>query len=330
MELDRFRALSTTTYGQHVLDEWSSRLVSVCGNFRSDPRDGAGTVAGIINPMSAGSMDFVQVANNLETIRRDQQDIRTDYGEHLFLLLQIEGECGIEQVGRQTTIAPGDCALVDSSRPSTFYFGGKFSNHLSVHLPRQIFFSDKSTRVEVARRVEADDPMSSILRGLVAKLMKANATDRRTSELRQLLFSATRQAFSSNDNELPIRSDCASHRIEIVQILIDRHLTEPNLTSQWLADRVGVSLRRLQEDFNTLGTTVNSLIRTRRLYYARDQLTCIRHSSRTTIADIAYNSGFNDISYFNRCFKKIFDCSPKSVIHALDTIGSDKKNRPVA
>jgi AraC-like DNA-binding protein len=99
-----------------------------------------------------------------------------------------------------------------------------------------------------------------------------------------------------------------------VQILIDRHLTEPGLTSKWLADQVGVSLRRLQEDFNALGTTVNSVIRARRLHYARDQLSWVRRSSATTIAEIAYGAGFNDISYFNRCFKKMFDCSPKNIM----------------
>ena len=314
MELRKFGELSTTGYGLHLVDEWSSRLRAVCGNFRPNPCDGASKIMGVVNPLVAGGMEFVQVANDLATVTRDHNDIRKDYGEHLFLLLQIEGECGIEQHGRQTTIAPGDCVLVDSSSPSTFYFGGRFSNHVSVHLPRQIFFSDKSTRVELARRVDADDPMSSILRGLVAKLMKTTLLDGRTTELRQLLFNATRQAFSSDNDDLPLRGDCASHRIEIVQILIDRHLTEPRLTSQWLADRVGVSLRTLQEDFNALGTTVNSLIRTRRLHYARDQLTSIRHNSTTTIAEVAYNSGFNDISYFNRCFKKMFDCSPRSVI----------------
>src|SRR5437879_2489339 len=97
---------------------------------------------GIFNPnpamesaASAVGTEFVQVANNLASIQRDLNDIRKDYGEHLFLLLQIEGECGIEQYGRQTIVAPGDCVLVDSSSPSIFHFGGRFSNHLSVHLP---------------------------------------------------------------------------------------------------------------------------------------------------------------------------------------------------
>jgi AraC-like DNA-binding protein len=319
MELDRFRQLSPANYSRQSIDEWSNRLVSVCGNFRSHPNAKDRMVTGTVNPMSAGGVDFVHVANDLDTIRRDYRDIRTDYGEYLFLLLQIEGECGIEQCGRQTPIAPGECALVDSSKPSTFYFSGRFSNHVSVHLPRQIFFADKSTRVEVARRVEADDPMSSVLRALVAKLMKTASAGGRTAELRELLFNATRQAFSSDRDELPILADCASRRIEIVQILIDRHLTEQNLTSQWLADRVGVSLRRLQEDFTILGTTVNSLIRARRLHYARDQLTTIRQLPPPTIAEIAYRSGFNDISYFNRCFKKMFDCSPSSMIERVTT-----------
>lgn len=314
MQIDRFRALAATSYGRHKPDEWSRRLVSACGNFRSQLCDGAESVAGIINPISAGGMEFVQVANDLEAVRRDRRDIRMDCGEHLFLLLQIDGECGIEQSGRRTTIAPGACALVDSSSPSTFHFGGRFSNHVSVHLPRQILFSGEPTHLEVARRVDSDDPMSSVLRGLAAKLMMSRSVDGRTSELRQLLFGATRQAFSSDDENLPIRSDSALQRVEIAQILIDRHLTEPGLTSQWLADQVGVSLRRLQEDFNALGTTVNSMIRMRRLRYARDRLKCIRRSSSTTIAEIAYDCGFNDISYFNRCFKKLFDCSPKSVI----------------
>ena len=314
MELGRFHELLTTEYDLHVVDEWSGRLRSVCGNFQSNPFDGKSKIMGVVNPLLAGGMAFVQVANDLAAVTRGSRDIRTDYGEHLFLLLQIEGECGIEQQGRQTVIAPGDCALVDSSSPSALHFGGRFSNHVSVHLPRQIFFSEKSTRVEVARRVEATDPMSSILRGLVAKLMQTTPADNFTTDLRQLLFNATRHAFSSINDDLQVRADSASQRLEIVQILIDRHLTRPELTSQWLADRVGVSLRTLQEDFNALGTTVNSLIRTRRLYYARERLTSISPNSTTTIAEVAYSSGFNDISYFNRCFKKTFDCSPRSVI----------------
>ena len=217
MELTRFREFSPDIYREYPLDEVQLTALGLwefsTQTLRwSAPRHRAGaSLYGGWDRVCAGGK---RPCNHPAGFN----DIRKDYGEHLFLLLQIEGECGIEQYGRQTIVAPGDCVLVDSSSPSTFYFGGRFSNHLSVHLPRQIVFSDRSTRVEVSRRVEADDPMSSILRGLVAKLMKTDSSDKRAPELRQLLFSATRQAFASDDfDNLSIPSDCAyTHRIEIV------------------------------------------------------------------------------------------------------------------
>jgi AraC-like DNA-binding protein len=156
--------------------------------------------------------------------------------------------------------------------------------------------------------------MSAMLYSLVAKLMTVDAHEKRAPELRQLLFNATRQAFAADGAHQPVATDCPHQRIVIVQLLIDRHLTDERLTAQWLADRVGVSLRTLQQDFNQIGTTLTSLIRARRLHYAREQLASACSGSGLTIAEVAYNSGFNDISYFNRCFKKAFDCVPKDIL----------------
>jgi AraC-like DNA-binding protein len=205
---------------------------------------------------------------------------------------------------------------VDSTRPSVFYFGGTFSNHLSVHMPRQFLLSDKNTKISISKKIGPDDPMSTMLGALVAKLIKTSGEDARAPHLRDLLFNATRQAFSSNPGESSYtRSDTTSGRVEIVQVLIDENLTEEWLTPQWLADKIGVSLRTLQEDMNTQGTTATSLIKVRRLNLARSRLALMRgNEGPMTIADVAFSVGFNDISYFNRSFRKLFDCSPKDVV----------------
>ena len=78
--------------------------------------------------------------------------------------------CCLEQFGRQAAIGPGDCVLMDSASPLALHFEGRFSDHLSVHLPRQLLVSDKDAPVEIARRLGAEDPMSAMLRALVAKL----------------------------------------------------------------------------------------------------------------------------------------------------------------
>lgn len=316
MELVTLKDMMPASRQRYPVEEWSDRLRGICGRFQPKPLEASRLVTGAPAMTLAGGLELARIANDLDVIRRDRQDIRADYGESLFLLVQLEGVCGIEQYGRQSVIAPGDCILVDSASPSVFHFGGKFSNHLSVHLPRQMLFSSKSVRFEVSRRLEAGDPMSAMLRALVAKLVGTDAGDRRAPHLRQLLFDATRQAFAADgDDDRARPSDSACGRLEIVQILIDRHLTDQRLTPQWLADTIGISLRTLQDDFNTLGTTATSLIRTRRLHLARDQLRQSRPADAgPTIAAVAYSSGFNDISYFNRCFKRAFDCSPKDIL----------------
>ena len=38
------------------------------------------------------------------------------------------------------------------------------------------------------------------------------------------------------------------------------------------------------------------------------------HPRHYEMRNVAYSVGFNDISYFNRSFRKLFDCSPKDVV----------------
>jgi AraC-like DNA-binding protein len=316
MQLQEFGDRTPELWGQAPLEEWRDRLQSACGRFNPCGWEERDVVNGGVLLSSAAGVGVVQVATDIGVVRRDEHDIRLDYGEHFFLLVQLEGSCGIEQKGRQNTISPGDCILVDSSLPSNFHFNGRFSNHLSVHLPRQLLLAEAPNDFEVSRRLAAADPMSTMLRALVAKMLQTPANHRRSAELRQLLLQATRQAFAADAPDAPLcLKDRASGRLELARLLVDRHLTDERLTPQWLATRLGISMRTLQEDFNTVGTTVTCFIRDRRLRLARDRLVeKQRGADDGTIAEIAYSSGFNDISYFNRCFKKAFDCSPKDVV----------------
>ena len=315
MYLESFAGRIPPQWPSLHFDDWSANLKSICGNFNPRRLERSDRVMGGAEVCNASGLELAQVANNLDYIRRDPDDIRADQGDNLFLLLQLEGSCGIEQSGRQEHLHPGECILVDSTRPSVFYFGGSFSNHLSVHMPRQFLLSDKTARISVSRKIGADDPMSVMLGALVAKLMKTSGDDIRAPHLRDLLFNTTRQAFSTMPGEeLFVRADSAMGRIEVVQVLIDENLTEEWLSPQWLADRVGVSLRTLQEDMNAQGMTVTGMIKFKRLHLARSRLESLRGCRHPgAIADVAYSVGFNDISYFNRSFRKLFDCSPKDI-----------------
>jgi AraC family transcriptional activator of tynA and feaB len=297
------------------LSDWAERLRTVCSGFMPFACPGVDQVTGGVLATSPAGLRIVQVATDVDFVHRDSRSLRLDYSDHLFLLLQLEGGCGVDQFDRRNLIAPGDCILVDSAYPVKLHFEGRYCNHLSVHLPRAAVLGDRGHEAQVGVKLAANDPLSAMLRALVAKIMRVDFDQPRGPQLRQLLLHAVKESFAAEaPRDLAAPSERAAGRLEMARLLIDRHLTEDRLTPQWLAQRLGISLRTLQEDFNSLGATVTSYIRDRRLQLARDRLAEQRRgSARFSIAEVAFSSGFNDISYFNRCFRKAFDCSPKDI-----------------
>lgn len=312
MELQAVGKLFKLRWETQPLEAWASQLRAVCGSYHPVPAEGRRATTGEVQPLVAAGIDFAHVAQDLSAVERHPVDIRRDDQEHLFLIIQLAGACGIEQSGRETVLHEGDCILVDSTRPSRFVFSGRFSNQISVHLPRQTMYAHRSVRFEVASRLDRSDPMAATLRSLVAKMLSGDTVGRKGDHLKSLLYDATRLSFMGDDVvELMASVSGAGQRVELVLELIDRHLTEPDLGPKWLAERLSVSLRTLQEDFQSTGVTCTAMIRDKRLKLAAEHLERERVAGKgRSIADIAFGCGFNDISYFNRSFREKFHLAP--------------------
>ena len=64
-----------------------------------------------------------------------------------------------------------------------------------------------------------------------------------------------------------------------------------------------------------MGVTCTTVIRDKRLRLAREKIEQIKDArGGHTIAEVAYAAGFNDISYFNRSFRELFDCAPTDLL----------------
>lgn len=323
MELLRDRALVRRSWPSLDRDAWGDALRRVCGSFNPGPLPAGRSVTGSVRSTEACGTKFAQVVNDLDEVTRDWSDIRSDQNEHLFLIFQLEGACGVDHEGRRSRLETGECILVDSTRPTRFSFEGRLSNHLSLHLPRQSMYADGRVRFEIARKLASGDPMNVMLRAIVAKIMASGEQSLASAGLRDLLFSATRQAFVSTEaaaSEACSLNESAGKRLHMVEMLIDRHLTDSELSVKWLATRLNVSIRTLQQDFQGVGMTCTSVIRDRRLRYAREKIERLADGrSRQTIADVAFSAGFNDVSYFNRSFRELFACAPTDLIRGPAT-----------
>ena len=118
------------------------------------------------------------------------------------------------------------------------------------------------------------------------------------------LFSDARQLSSSSFAKIEIVNE--SRRVQKVQRYINAHYQEDIRLAQ-LADLVGMTPVAFSRFFRLrTGKTLSDYIIDIRLGHAARLLV----DSTVNVAEICYECGFNNISNFNRIFKKKKGCSP--------------------
>ncbi len=91
-------------------------------------------------------------------------------------------------------------------------------------------------------------------------------------------------------------------RIGTVIKYIKEHLTDKNINVDLLADKAYMSTSHFHKKFkNTLGISPIDYINTERIKFAKK---LISENNKLRVSDVAFKSGFNSVSYFNRQFKK--------------------------
>lgn len=101
-------------------------------------------------------------------------------------------------------------------------------------------------------------------------------------------------------------------RLELLKKAIAERLTDPSLSIVSLAKRQGVTPRYIQQLFEGEGTTFTEFVRDRRLELAFDRLDGGAPELQS-IADLAYHCGFEDLSNFNRAFRRRYGMTPSEV-----------------
>jgi AraC-like DNA-binding protein len=95
--------------------------------------------------------------------------------------------------------------------------------------------------------------------------------------------------------------------IEKLQVILDKELSNSEFSSEDFAAAVGMSRMQLHRKLKSLlGVSSTEFLRNERLKVATELL----KKGNGTIAEIIYAVGFNDTSYFIRCFKEKYNCTP--------------------
>ena len=95
--------------------------------------------------------------------------------------------------------------------------------------------------------------------------------------------------------------------LEKVQGVLDERLTDSGLSVQEFSSAAGMSRMQLHRKLKALtGLSASEFIRSQRLKLAASLL----KTSDVNVSQIGYEVGFNDPSYFSKCFKETYGVSP--------------------
>lgn len=95
--------------------------------------------------------------------------------------------------------------------------------------------------------------------------------------------------------------------LEKLQLVLDKELSNADYSADDFASFMGMSRMQLHRKLKSLlGVSTTEFLRKERIKMAATLL----KKNNVTIAEIAYSVGFNDVSYFIRCFKEVYNCTP--------------------
>lgn len=307
--IQTFRRVERVVPHALAVEDMSTSLQSICGSFEIEPMKATkGQVDGHISTLSVARYDTAVVSLNAKKVMRDARMIKRDPSDYMFLLIQAKGQCNVAQASSSQVLNQGDMYLVDSARASTFYYDGNNSRQLSIHLPRLEMIHRFGTDCTGGMGIDRDDPLSFAMQAVLAKTFDTVAENQ--PALMESFFSLLGN-YIQCQNRLFVNKPSAilSNALQ----LIETRFHEPDFGPSQLAHLLGISTRKLQRVFAELGETASLRIINTRLDFAHRRLRR-RGFENGAVTEAAYAAGFNDLSYFNRAFRKRYGTAPSEIL----------------
>jgi AraC family transcriptional regulator, positive regulator of tynA and feaB len=302
------------------VEKFATDLHRICGSFDVRANDGQRQMRGHIHVETRAGIELAHVGQEVQQLARNKQCIRKDSSENYFLILQEEGRAMMSQNDGSTMLHPGDIVLIDSACPSDFTFFGSYSRQLSLHLPRaEMHARFGYDLIRGGINLPRTDPTTMALCAVLGKVIGPVAPNSASSlYLREAVFGLIGAMLHERlgaEGFAGIESDISGARaLAAGQAYIDAHYRNPDLTVQDMACDLGMSPRQLQRAFAAMGETPTRYLLVKRLEHTRRALEARQAGQRGgLISTIAYEAGFSDLSYFQRCFRKAFGSSPKEL-----------------
>jgi len=272
------------------------------------PRRSESVFRGKIRRQSLGAADIIQCQCDPCDGSRGRSEIAQSDAAAYGLLYIVAGRERISQDDTEITLRAGTFILWDSQRRIEFRVPDALQK-ITLMLPQPMLETvlpnaRDLTGIPVNAREGSGALFATHLRSLAREAAELSRGQQ------EPVLQAT-VALMAAALETLVASAGADHRRKLMARIsghILKHLADPALTPERVADALGLSLRQLHRVFGASGWTVERWIWQQRLLRCRQALDL---REKTPISQIAYRWGFSDAAHFSRAFREAFGTAPR-------------------
>jgi AraC family transcriptional regulator, positive regulator of tynA and feaB len=289
-------------------EEWRTSIISVCGNF--DPE--------FVKPEHfigwshiRTIYDFVagEVGHNSPRVVRTHRHTKLDGADCYCALFQLKGDSFVAQHDDVVELKAGDVAVIDGTKPLTFFHPDGLARRLCLHLPRDAFVSHLGFSPPASLARARTPAMRALFQLVLHELENGETASPQASAYMRLAVYDLLGAHLAPSDPQP-----AAHTEKLfgkICGIIRARFTDPDLSPGQVAAEAGISLRYLQKLFTARGQSCGHFLQSLRLSHA-EQLLHRREllDKDQPLSHIAFASGFSDYGFFSKKFQQRFGCAP--------------------
>lgn len=240
-----------------------------------------------------------------------------DGNDDLILTIATSGSMNASQRGREIKLGPGEAVLMSSAEVGSMAVPPLPTRFVGLRLPRKTLASQVSNPENMLMR--SLPPNTEALRLLALYIRELDdgyrlATPELLGAVVTHLVDLGSLVIGANRDGTVVAEDrgLAAARLAAVRADINQHLSYGDLTLLAVAARLKLTPRYIQRLFESVDSTFSEFVLSQRLARAHRLLTDPGRSD-STIGTIAFESGFGDLSYFNRTFRRHYGATPSDI-----------------
>lgn len=269
-----------------------------------------------------GKLAIGSISGSISRLARTRSGILADGSDAVVLAMNPGPKpWRLVQHGRDIVVGAGNSTLYTDSLVGEFEGPSHDSSvaSISIRIPRKALAAVMPNPEDMlARAVDAaSEPLRMVNAYAQTMIVAAELRDVKTlqsieSHMIDLIGLALAPAAAADD--VARRGSIRTGRLHMLLGEIKVGYTNPAFSIAQIAVRQRVSPRYLQDLLHETGIGFAERVLELRLQLS-SELLARAAISRRKVSDVAYSSGFNDLSYFHRCFRRRFGMTPAEARH---------------